>query len=155
MVLKGFKLSYCFWLDPRRDMGQTALLAEGKVAVKSGVTPVSYTANGMKLSDGTELASDAIIWCTGYADKNVRQVSPSVFGEGGEQLAAKMDATWQLDKEGEIRGLWKRQLNVDNFWIMGGFTSQHRYYSRFLAIQIKAALAGILPPAYRKVPDEV
>lgn len=136
-------------------MGQTALIADGQVKIKSGVTPSAFTARGVMLSDGSELVVDAIVWCTGYADKNVRAVSPSVLGEGGADLAARMDATWQLDSEGEVRGLWKRQLNIDNFWITGGFTSQHRYYSRFLAIQLKAALQGKLPPAYRETPKVI
>jgi hypothetical protein len=134
-------------------MGQTALIADGKVGVKSGVSPASYTSTGLKFSDGSSLSADCIIWCTGYADKNVREVASSILGEGGADIASKMDATWQLDCEGEVRGLWKRQLNIDNFWLFGGFTSQHRYYSRFLAIQIKAALAGKLPPAYRDNPE--
>lgn len=133
-------------------MGQTELIAEGKVKIKSGVTPSAFTTRGLILSDGTELAVDAIIWCTGYADKNVRTVSGSVLGAGGAELAARMDATWQLDSEGEVRGMWKRQLNIDNFWITGGFTSQHRYYSRFLAIQLKATIGGKLPTAYRDTP---
>lgn len=136
-------------------MGQTALIADGKVGIKSGVSPKAFTAAGLSFSDGSELAADAIIWCTGYADKNVRTLSPSILGTGGDDLASRMDATWQLDAEGELRGLWKRQLNIENFWITGGFSTHHRYYSRLLAVQLKAAVEGKLPPAYRDTPKAI
>lgn len=72
---------------------------------------------------------------------------------GPENIAARLDATWNLDEEGEIRGMWKRHLNMENYWVMGRYTQQHRWHSRTLALQIKAALEGILPPAYRDTPN--
>ena len=136
------------------DQGKaTSLIASKKVGIKSGIYPTSYTSTGLQLNDGTMLSADAIIWCTGYADKNVKEVASSIFGNSGDvDIANKMDATWQLDREGEIRGLWKRQKYIENFWLMGGFTSQQRYHSKFLALQIKAVLEGVLPEAYRETP---
>lgn len=137
------------------DTGGTALIAEGKSAVRAGVEPVAYTANGLRLSDGSEVQADAVVWCTGFADRNVRETSAEILGGNDEarDIAARLDATWGLDAEGEIRGMWKRQLRVENFWVMGGFTAQHRWHSRTLALQIKAAIEGILPPAYRATPQ--
>ncbi|GAA92592.1 monooxygenase [Aspergillus luchuensis IFO 4308] len=103
------------------DVGGTKLIEEGRVNVKAGVEPVAYTKSGLRFSDGSCVDADAI----------------------------RLDATWGLDDEGEIRGMWKRHLNIDNIWIMGGYTQQHRWHSRTLALQIKAALEGLLPPAYR------
>jgi hypothetical protein len=128
------------------------LLTTKKVGIKSGVSPVSYTARGLKFSDGSMLNADAIIWCTGYGDVDVRHSITDILGHGAEAIGKKMDATWGVDAEGEIRGLWKRHANVDNFWIMGGGTAQHRWYSKVMALQIKGALEGILPEAYRDVP---
>lgn len=71
---------------------------------------------------------------------------------GAREIASRLDGTWGIDEEGEIRGMWKRHSRMDNFWIMGGFTSQHRWFSRTLALQIKAKLEGVLPPAYRETP---
>lgn len=137
------------------DTGGVNLIAEGKTSVRANVEPVAYTASGLKLSDGSELETDAVIWCTGFADKNARETSAEILGGNDEarDIASRLDATWGLDSEGEIRGMWKRPLNVENFWIMGGFTSQHRWHSRTLALQIKAAIEGILPPAYRATPQ--
>lgn len=137
------------------DTEGTKLIAEGKVGVKANVEAVAYTASGLKFSDGSELETDAVIWCTGFADKNVRETSAEILGgnEEAHSIASRLDATWGLDAEGEIRGMWKRHLNVESYWVMGGFTSQHRYHSRTLAFQIKAALEGVLPPAYRETPQ--
>lgn len=136
------------------DTQGTKLIAEGKTGVKSKVEAVAYTASGLKFSDGSELDTDAVIWCTGFADANVRDTAAEILGgnEEARDIASRLDATWGLDAEGEIRGMWKRHLGIEKFWVMGGFTSQHRWHSRTLALQIKAALEGILPPAYRETP---
>lgn len=130
------------------DVGGTALLSEGKAGVKAGVEPVGYTATGLRFSDGTTVDADAVVWCTGFADTDARTVVAEIL-----KTELPVDATWGIDEEGEIRGMWKRHLLVDNYWIMGGYTQQHRFHSRTLALQIKAALEGILPPAYRDTPQ--
>lgn len=136
------------------DTGVSKLLADGECAIKAHVEPVAYTETGIRFSDGSTLDADAIVWCTGFADKNVRLVAAEIFGGGPEaqDIASRLEATLRLDREGELRGVWKRQQFVDNYWVTGGFTSQHRWYSRILALQIKAELEGILPPAYRDTP---
>ncbi|KUI67911.1 putative indole-3-pyruvate monooxygenase YUCCA10 [Cytospora mali] len=137
------------------DVGGTRLLEEGECGVKANVEPVAFTETGLRFSDGSGVDVDAIVWCTGFADKNVRAVAAEILGGGqsAEDIASRLDDTWGLDEEGEIRGLWKRQLRVDNYWVMGGFTSHHRWHSRVLALQIKAELEGVLPPAYREIPE--
>ncbi|KAF7538492.1 hypothetical protein G7054_g2884 [Neopestalotiopsis clavispora] len=147
------------------DVGGSKLIAEGKVAVKGGAEPAAYTASGLRFSDGTSIDADAIIWCTGFKDGNIRDTAADILGgdqsplngESSEDhillprdIAARLDATWGLDSEGEVRGMWKRHLRMKNYWVMGGYTQQHRWHSRTLALQIKAALEGILPPPYRK-----
>ncbi|RAH46720.1 putative flavoprotein [Aspergillus brunneoviolaceus CBS 621.78] len=158
------------------DVGGTKLLAEGKAGVKANVEPTAYTATGLTFSDGSSLDADAVVWCTGFADRDVRGTTATLLGGeaaraasgtggdddltkavgesilGPEEIAARVEATWGVDAEGEIRGMWKRHRQLDNFWIMGGFTQQHRWHSRTLALQIKAALEGVLPPAYRDTP---
>ncbi|GKT52255.1 putative indole-3-pyruvate monooxygenase YUCCA3 [Colletotrichum spaethianum] len=151
------------------DVGGTALLSEGKAGVKAGVEPVAFTTTGLRFSDGSTLDADAIVWCTGFADKDARATAAEILGAsptnpnnayhtaatrskdvmGPREIAARLDATWGVDAEGEIRGMWKRQLRIDNYWIMGGDTRVQRWHSRTVALQIKAALEGILPPAYR------
>ena len=150
------------------DIGGTRFIAEGEVGLKALVEPVAYTATGLRFSDDSVADADAIVWCTGYADKDVRAVTAAILGgdddngtsnegtggndgdlSGPSDIAARLDTTWGVDAEGEIRGMWKRHYRLDNYWVMGGHAQQHRWHSRTLALQIKAALEGILPPAYR------
>ncbi|PYI09585.1 monooxygenase [Aspergillus sclerotiicarbonarius CBS 121057] len=156
------------------DVGGSKLIEEKKVKFKAGVEPVGYTETGLRFSDGSCVDADAIIWCTGFSDSNVVTTATEILGGGfdatgvvaeaeanGKQkhilrprdIASRLDGTWSLDDEGEIRGMWKRHLNAENIWVMGGYTQQHRWHSRTLALQIKAALEGVLPPAYRHTPS--
>ncbi|GAB1319243.1 Flavoprotein involved in K+ transport [Madurella fahalii] len=150
------------------DIGGTKLIVEGKVDLKALVEPVGYTETGLRFSDGSTVDADAVVWCTGFCDHNGSSVTAEILGAsvsngvngetasnvlGPNQIAARVDATWGVDAEGEVRGMWKRQLRLDNFWMMGGYTQQHRWHSRTVALQIKADLEGILPPAYRDTPE--
>ncbi|KAK4238556.1 putative indole-3-pyruvate monooxygenase YUCCA4 [Achaetomium macrosporum] len=151
------------------DIGGTKLIAEQKVGLKAGVEPVAYTETGLQFSDGSTADADAVVWCTGFADKDARRTAAEILGGesagtrdevgsnvlGPSDLAARLSATWGVDAEGEIHGMWKRHLRVDSYWIMGGHTQQHRWFSRILALQIKADLEGILPPAYRDTPGRM
>ncbi|KAL0766456.1 hypothetical protein CaCOL14_010901 [Colletotrichum acutatum] len=52
------------------DVGGTALISEGKAGVKANVEPVAFTATGLKFSDESTLDADAVVWCTGFADRD-------------------------------------------------------------------------------------
>jgi hypothetical protein len=145
------------------DVGGTKLIAEGKVAVRGLVEPVGYNESGLRLSDGSILDVDAVVWCTGFADKNVRATAKNILGAepshmpedgslGPSEIASRLDATWGVDCEGEVRGVWKRHLRMENYWVIGGTMMHQRWWSRFMAQQIKLALEGVLPPAYRDTP---
>ncbi|RSM10360.1 hypothetical protein CDV31_007236 [Fusarium ambrosium] len=144
------------------DIGTTELIAEGKVGIKAEVQPVEFTETGLRFSDDSTVDVDAIVWCTGFADLNARDITTEVLGGdiggqakvdkdllGPRDIAERLESTWGVDAEGEIRGMWKRHPRLENYWITGGYTQQHRWHSKTLALQIKAALEGILPPAYR------
>ena len=134
------------------------------MAVRGNVEPVEYTETGLRLSDGSTLDADAIIWCTGFANMNFRDTAPEMLGVaeavdphngdvyGPAEIAARLDASWGMDAEGELRGIGKRHLRMDNFWVIGGNIQQQRCWSRPMVQQIKLALEGQLPPAYRDTP---
>ncbi|KAK7538212.1 uncharacterized protein J3D65DRAFT_621335 [Phyllosticta citribraziliensis] len=143
------------------DIGGTEILAKKEARVKNS-EPVAYTEKGLRFSDGSEEEADAIVWCTGYADKDARETVADILGGrdvteedhtiGPGQIADRVDPSWGVNVEGEVQGMWRRQSKLDNFWAMGGFTQQHRWYSRTLAFQIQAELEGKLPPAYLSTP---
>lgn len=151
------------------DVGGTKLIAEGKVGIKAGAEAVAHTTAGLRFSDVTALDADAVVWCTSFVDSNVRETAVQLLGGNAQNgngstgkalsvlaaqdIAERLQGTWGIDGEGEARGMWKRHPKLDNFWVMGGYAQQHRWHSRALALQIQAALAGILPPAYRDTPE--
>lgn len=92
---------------------------------------------GLKLSDGTFLPADEIIFATGY--QNMRTQSRLMFGD---ELADKLKDVWGLDEEGEVRTMW-RPSGHPGFWFMGGNLMVCRYFSKLLALQIKAKEAGL------------
>ncbi|KZL72461.1 flavin-containing monooxygenase [Colletotrichum tofieldiae] len=135
------------------DMGKgIELITTKKVGIRSGVVAKAYTAEGLLLSDGSMLETEAIIWCTGFGNVDGRKDLSDVLGVGAEAIASKLEPTWGVDAEGEIRGLWKRHPGVDSLWIFSGGTSQHRWFSKVIAQQIKGVLESILPDAYRRTP---
>ncbi|KAF6819039.1 flavin-containing monooxygenase, partial [Colletotrichum musicola] len=128
------------------DVDTTDLITQGAVGVKADVEPCAYTETRLCFSDDSTADADAVVWFTGFADKDVNVLGPRA-------IAARLDPTWMLDNEGEIRGMWKRHLHVDNYWVVGGHTQHLWWHSRTVALQIKAALEGLLPPAYRDTPS--
>ncbi|KAI1271092.1 hypothetical protein F5Y07DRAFT_404755 [Xylaria sp. FL0933] len=145
------------------DVGGTKLISEGKVAVRGYVEPTSYTDTGLSLSDGSSITADAVIRCTGFAD--FRATAVDSFGRAAspdrnkkdvltpEEIVARMDVCWGVDAEGEVRGMAKRHLRLENYWNIGGNIQQQRWSSRHMVQQIKLALEDSLPPAYLDTPQ--
>jgi hypothetical protein len=101
--------------------------------------------------------ANAVVWCTGYGDKNLRDTVEGVLGGGGgegvlgpREIAERVDPTGGVDAEGEFMGMWKRHRGVEGYWVMGGHTAQHRWFSKMLAMEIKASLEGVLPDAWKE-----
>ena len=124
------------------DVGGTDLISEGKVNVRGMVQPIAYTKSGLLLSDNSTLEADVVINCTGFSDKDIRATAKDMLGKrpetlppqesllDPEQISKRLDATWGVDHEGEVRGVWKRHLNMDNFWVIGGTIQHQRWWSR-------------------------
>lgn len=130
--------------------------------MRGRVEPISYTETGLHFSDGSSITTDAIIWCTGFADFHAAAVE-SLGGASSQynnrkdvltppEIVARMDACWGVDVEGELRGMGKRHLRLENYWTVGGGIQHQRWQSRNMVRQIKLALEGSLPPAYRDTP---
>lgn len=60
-----------------------------------------------------------MIWCTGFADCEARVLASTILPP---ETAARLDDNWGLDEEGEVRGMWKGQKDVRNYWFMGWYT---------------------------------
>jgi putative flavoprotein involved in K+ transport len=51
--------------------------------------------------------------------------------------------------EGELRNMWKPTAQ-EGLWFHGGNLALSRYYSHYLALQLKARMEGIPTPAYKR-----
>ncbi|KAI2641225.1 hypothetical protein GGS21DRAFT_503611 [Xylaria nigripes] len=119
------------------DVGSSRLIIDGKVKVKHGHGVDEILPTGLRLDDGTELEADEIVCATGYQD--MKTATEMIFGS---EVSSKLTNPWGLDEEGEMRAMWRRSGHP-GFWIHGGNLAMCRYFSRVLALQIKAQLEGL------------
>lgn len=132
------------------DVGAAELIADGRVAVRnSGIEQIK--ARSVVLTDGSELPADVIVYATGYSS-----LSGPIASIFGQSISDQLGATWGMGSgtrkdpgpwEGELRNQWK-PTPVPNLWINGGNLALVRYYSRFLALQIKARLEAVPTPVF-------
>ncbi|MBP2364782.1 flavin-containing monooxygenase [Pseudonocardia parietis] len=114
------------------DVGCSGLIADGTVAVRSGVDVERHGASGVLLSDGSELAADVVVLATGY--HGMVETARTLLGD---DVADRCGPVWGLDAEGELRGVWRR-TGQPGLWFMGGNLAMARFYGRFLALQLAA-----------------
>ncbi len=137
------------------DVGASQLIIDGKIKLRSRVGIDQITETGVRLSDGSELPADLIVYATGYGSMNgwvadliSQEVADTVgkcWGLGSD--TAKDPGPW----EGEQRNMWKPTAQP-NLWFHGGNLHQSRHYSQYLALQLKARLEGLDTPLYGPQP---
>jgi hypothetical protein len=120
------------------DTGCSQLIIDGKIKVKQGQEITEILPWGLKFADGEVLEAEEIVFATGY-QSNMRDQCRGLFGK---EVADRVKDVWGFDEEGEIRTMW-RKSGHPGFWFMGGNLILCRFYSRALALQIKALLEGI------------
>jgi putative flavoprotein involved in K+ transport len=82
---------------------------------------------------------DLIILATGFVSQKV--VVAKLLGE---ETAKKVGPVWGFGADGEMNNMWKRTPQ-EGLWFVGGSFANCRTYSRYVAMQIKAVEAGLLP----------
>jgi putative flavoprotein involved in K+ transport len=132
------------------DVGSADLVAGGQVKLAKGQVD-HLTEHGVVLADGTELPADLVVYATGYHSMNgwaaeliSQDVADTVgrcWGLGSD--TAKDPGPW----EGEERNMWK-PTQQDALWFTGGNLAQSRFYSLFLALQLKARQVGLDTPVH-------
>ena len=135
LFLKYFQRGGGYYID----VGASQLIIEGKIKIKSGQAISQITPTGLDMADGTRLDADIVVFATGY--QNMRTQTRVLFGDA---LADKTSDVWGFNKEGEFRTMWQRS-GQPGYWYMGGNLALARYYSRLLALQIKAQHEGFMP----------
>jgi putative flavoprotein involved in K+ transport len=134
------------------DVGASELVANGDVKLAKGQV-VELTEDEVVLEDGTRLPADLVVYATGYGSMN--QLASDIIGQ---DVADKVGKVWGLGSgtpkdpgpwEGELRNMWKPTAQ-EGLWIHGGNLALSRYYSLYLALQLKARQEGIPTPVYNQ-----
>ncbi|KAJ5196382.1 hypothetical protein N7449_006861 [Penicillium cf. viridicatum] len=119
------------------DVGASQMIVDGKIKVKQGQEIAEVLPRGLKFADGSELEADEIIFATGY--DNMRSETKTILGD---KVADKVSDVWGYNNEGEVRTMWQ-DSGHPGFYFHGGNLATARYYSKVLALQIKALEEGI------------
>jgi len=132
------------------DVGAAELVADGSVKLARGDV-AELTEHEVVLDDGTRLEADIVVYATGYGSMN--RLAADIVGQ---EIADRVGKVWGLGSdttkdpgpwEGEERNMWKPTQQA-NLWFHGGNLHQSRYYSLYLALQLKARAEGIPTPVY-------
>jgi putative flavoprotein involved in K+ transport len=136
------------------DVGASELIADGSIGLVTGEV-ARLTGDAVVMKDGTALKADLIVYATGYGSMN--QWAAELISQ---EVADKVGRCWGLGSgtakdpgpwEGELRNMWKPTAQ-EALWFHGGNLMQSRFYSQFLAVQLKARLEGLPTPVYARGP---
>jgi cation diffusion facilitator CzcD-associated flavoprotein CzcO len=120
------------------DVGCSQLIADRKIKLKQGVEIDGFTKEGVVFADGTSLNADIVVLATGYED--MRETARPLFGD---EVIDRCSPVWGLDDEGELRSVW-RGSGFPGLWFVGGNLMMARFFSRFLALKLKAIEEGLI-----------
>lgn len=119
------------------DVGASQLIIDGHIKVRQGAV-TRIMPNSLLLDNGIELPTDEVIFATGYS--SMLETTKKIMGA---EFAKRLTEVWGIDAGGELRSIW-RGSGHPGYWFAGGNFALCRYYSRMLALQIKAIEEGIM-----------
>ncbi|RPD67280.1 FAD/NAD-P-binding domain-containing protein [Lentinus tigrinus ALCF2SS1-7] len=120
------------------DKGGADMIADGRIAVKSGVSLQCFTKRGLMLDDGTHVQADVVIFATGYVI--MKESNRELLGD---DVVSQIDEVYGLDEEGELDGSY-RSCGHPGLWFATGEFFVSRFMSKPLALQLKAIQLGLL-----------
>jgi putative flavoprotein involved in K+ transport len=109
------------------NVGCSDLIADGKIGL------AQFGELGELLKD-----ADLVVLATGW--KGQEHLVARLFGA---ELAARVGPIWGFGEGQELRNMFQRTPQP-GLWFIAGSFAQCRIYSKYLALQIKAAEAGII-----------
>ena len=129
------------------NVGCSDLVAEGKIGLVQFPDIAGFVAAGARMRNGDTLAADLIVLATGY--KGQEHLVRKLFGAA---VAERVGPIWGFGDQQELRNMFTRTAQP-GLWFIAGSLAQCRIYSRYLALQIKACEAGLLPGVGSLEPD--
>ncbi|OAX36107.1 putative dimethylaniline monooxygenase (N-oxide-forming), partial [Rhizopogon vinicolor AM-OR11-026] len=127
------------------DRGCAKLITTGKITVKSGRDISHFSPTGLVFDDGSRVEADLVIFATGYSRTTIKHVAESLFGP---KVADAVRDVGGWDSDCEPAGVW-RPSGHKALWFAEGDLFAARFYSQFLALQIKAREMKLLSPDRR------
>lgn len=124
------------------DVGASQLIVDGKIKLKNDAQIESFTPTGLKFDNGSELPADVVVFATGVGEMRnaIRRVC-------GDDLTSRVKKIWGLNEEGELNGCY-RDVGPKGFFVMMGNLALCRFYSKHVALQIKAMEEGVFGQRY-------
>lgn len=140
-----------------------------QIKIKSNSLPARWAEDGLEFEDGSHLKADVVVFATGFVG-NMRIQAEELFGK---DVADQLEDFWGLNQEGEINGAFQplsRKCRAEEFpvgstflsdlipltdpafWFHGGAMAPARFFSRFIALQIKAKTLHVPFSIYRDTP---
>src|SRR5690606_26011026 len=147
LMMKAYRTGSGYYVD----VGASQLIIDGEIGIKAGVEIDTLTPTGIRFSDGSEIEADAIIQSTGSQSRH--EVVAEVVAR---EVADGIGACWGLGSgtrndpgpwHGELRNMYKPVAQED-LWFQGGNLALSRFFSKFVALQIKARMESIPTPVY-------
>ncbi|WP_226781208.1 flavin-containing monooxygenase [Oceaniglobus trochenteri] len=147
LMMKALRTGAGYYID----VGGSELIASGQIGVISGVGVDRMNRDGLTLSDGRDVKADLVVACLGY-----QSMHETVATIVDRPTADSVGPCWGLGSGvrgdpgpwvGEPRNMWKPVAH-ENLWFHGGNLAMSRFYSKYLAMQIKARKEGIAPPVW-------
>src|SRR5688572_26894548 len=128
------------------NVGSSDLIVEGKIGLVQFSDIAEFVADGVLMRSGDRIPTDLVVLATGY--KGLDHLVARLFGE---DVAARVGPIWGFGDGMELRNMFVR-TGQPGLWFIAGSLAQCRIYSKFLALQIKACEAGLLPAARQPLP---
>jgi len=128
------------------DVGACEMIASGEIKLRSRVEIDHIAPDGVVLSDGHKVEADAIVCATGFGTMDqwaADLISPEVGAKVGKVWGYGSGTSGDPGPwEGELRNMWKPTAQP-GLWFHGGNLAQSRFYSKILALQLKARHVGL------------
>jgi cation diffusion facilitator CzcD-associated flavoprotein CzcO len=122
------------------DVGCCQLLIDRKIDLVHAEDTDRFVSGGLQMNDGRVLPADLVVLATGF--KGMEHTIRVTFGD---EIADRMGKVWGFDDDKVMRNMWRRTAQ-DGLWLMGGALTEARFNSRLLALELCAAVNGLLPP---------
>lgn len=121
------------------NVGCSDLIVNGEVGVVQMEDVEGFVAEGLKMKDGRILPAELVVTATGF-EAPVEEIGRLL----GRNVAEKIGPVWGLDdNDKELRNMYKPTAQ-EGLWLIAGGFAQGRVWSHFIALQIKARLAGLV-----------